>query len=164
MSNHISAFDPPLLAAIFSRPVRFMAKKELFENPIIRIALFLNGALLGALTALVYLRGNPLTYWSLILPHGIIELTAIFISGAAGLLIAKHIILPGRYSRKDALIAGAKQAVSLMSGVVIMLVIAGLIEGFFTPRAVGAEMKLIFAGATGLSIISYLLLPYFQRE
>ncbi|MFN2341131.1 MAG: lysophospholipid acyltransferase family protein [Halanaerobium sp.] len=44
MSNHISAFDPPLLAAVFSRPVRFMAKKELFENPIIRIALFLNGS------------------------------------------------------------------------------------------------------------------------
>ncbi|TDO87847.1 1-acyl-sn-glycerol-3-phosphate acyltransferase [Halanaerobium saccharolyticum] len=44
MSNHISAFDPPLLAAIFSRPVRFMAKKELFENPIIRFVLFLADA------------------------------------------------------------------------------------------------------------------------
>ena len=44
MSNHISAFDPPLLAAIFFFFLRFMAKKELFENPIIRIALFLNGA------------------------------------------------------------------------------------------------------------------------
>ena len=44
MSNHISAYDPPLLAAVFPRPVRFMAKKELFENPIIRIALFLNGS------------------------------------------------------------------------------------------------------------------------
>ena len=44
MSNHISAFDPPLLAAIFSRPIRFMAKKELFENPIMRIVLFLADA------------------------------------------------------------------------------------------------------------------------
>lgn len=44
MSNHISAYDPPLLAAIFSRPVRFMAKKELFENPIIRFVLFLADA------------------------------------------------------------------------------------------------------------------------
>lgn len=44
MSNHISAFDPPLLAAIFSRPVRFMAKKELFENPFIRFVLFLADA------------------------------------------------------------------------------------------------------------------------
>ena len=44
MSNHISAFDPPLLAAIFSRPVRFMAKKELFENPVLRFILFLADA------------------------------------------------------------------------------------------------------------------------
>ena len=41
MSNHISAYDPPLLAAIFDRPVRFMAKKELFENPIMRFVLYL---------------------------------------------------------------------------------------------------------------------------
>ena len=44
MSNHISAFDPPLLAAVLSRPVRFMAKKELFENPFIRFVLFLADA------------------------------------------------------------------------------------------------------------------------
>jgi 1-acyl-sn-glycerol-3-phosphate acyltransferase len=44
MSNHISAYDPPLLAAIFSRPVRFMAKKELFENPLLRFVLFLADA------------------------------------------------------------------------------------------------------------------------
>lgn len=44
MSNHISAYDPPLLAAIFPRPVRFMAKKELFENPIMRFILFLAGS------------------------------------------------------------------------------------------------------------------------
>lgn len=44
MSNHISAYDPPLLAAIFSRPVRFMAKKELFENPIMRFVLYLADA------------------------------------------------------------------------------------------------------------------------
>jgi len=44
MSNHISAYDPPLLAAIFSRPVRFMAKKELFKNPVMRFVLFLADA------------------------------------------------------------------------------------------------------------------------
>lgn len=41
MSNHISAFDPPLLAAVFNRPLRFMAKKELFENPFLRFVLYL---------------------------------------------------------------------------------------------------------------------------
>lgn len=41
MSNHISAFDPPLLAAVLDRPVRFMAKKELFKNPFLRFVLYL---------------------------------------------------------------------------------------------------------------------------
>lgn len=44
MSNHISALDPPLLAAIFPRPVRFMAKKELFDNILLRFVLFLAGS------------------------------------------------------------------------------------------------------------------------
>lgn len=44
MSNHISAFDPPLLAAVLPRPVRFMAKKELFESPLMRFVLFLADA------------------------------------------------------------------------------------------------------------------------
>jgi 1-acyl-sn-glycerol-3-phosphate acyltransferase len=44
MSNHISAYDPPILVAIFSRPLRFMAKKELFENPVMRFILYLADA------------------------------------------------------------------------------------------------------------------------
>lgn len=44
LSNHISLLDPPLLAAVSPRPVRFMAKKELFENPILRFILFLADA------------------------------------------------------------------------------------------------------------------------
>ena len=126
--------------------------------------LFINGALLGALTALVYINGSPLQYWSLILPHGIIELTAIFISGAAGLLIAKHLLLPGDYSRKGSLIIGAKKAASLIIGVVIMLVIAGLIEGFFTPQNISAEIKLLFAALSGVLVILYFLLPYLQKS
>ncbi|MFW6280976.1 MAG: lysophospholipid acyltransferase family protein [Halanaerobium sp.] len=44
MSNHISGYDPPLLAAVFKRPLRFMAKKELFEKPIMRFVLYLADA------------------------------------------------------------------------------------------------------------------------
>lgn len=44
MSNHISNYDPPLLAAVFNRPLRFMAKKELFESPVMRFVLYLADA------------------------------------------------------------------------------------------------------------------------
>lgn len=126
--------------------------------------LFLNGTILGALTALIYLYGNPVKYWSLILPHGIIELTAIFISGAAGLIIAKSILLPGEYSRKDAIIAGSKKAISLIIGVVFMLVIAGIIEGFFTPLNIASELKLIFTAITAVILTVYCSIPYLIKK
>lgn len=126
--------------------------------------LFFNGALLGALTVLVYTYGNPINYWSLILPHGIIELTAIFISGAAGLMIAKGILLPGEYSRKHALIKGAKESISLIIGVIFMLIIAGIIEGFFTPLNISESSKLIFAGASAILLTVYFSIPYLIKK
>jgi uncharacterized membrane protein SpoIIM required for sporulation len=126
--------------------------------------LFFNGALLGALTALMYMYGNPKNYWSLILPHGVIELTAIFISGAAGLIIAKNMLLPGELTRKHALIYGAKKAVSLVMGVVLMLVIAGIIEGFFTPLNISEEIKLTFAAITLLVLALYFSIPYLIKQ
>jgi uncharacterized membrane protein SpoIIM required for sporulation len=126
--------------------------------------LFMNGALLGALTALMYMYGNPKHYWSLILPHGIIELTAIFISGAAGLIIAKSMLLPGEFTRKHSLINGAKKAVSLVMGVVFMLVIAGIIEGFFTPLDISENVKLVFALVTAAILAVHFTVPYLVKK
>ena len=126
--------------------------------------LFFNGAMLGALTALIYTYGNPMKYWSLILPHGIIELTAIFISGAAGLIIAKSILLPGEHSRKHSLIKGAKQSISLVIGVIFMLIIAGIIEGFFTPLNISEVSKLIFAAISAVVLIIYFSIPYIKKK
>ena len=126
--------------------------------------LFSNGAVLGSLTGLIYLYGNPKNYWSLILPHGIMELTAVFISGAAGLLIAKSMLLPGEYSRRHSLIIGAKKAVSLVFGIIFMLIIAGIIEGFFTPSSISAEGKLIFAAITAVILTIYFSIPYIIKK
>ena len=126
--------------------------------------LFYNGLVLGSLTALVYKYGNPLIYWSLILPHGIIELSAIFISGAAGLIIGYKMLIPKAYSRKHSLIAGAKQAVSLIFGIVLMLVVAAIIEGFFTPLSISPIIKLIFALSTAVLLCGYFLVPYVGKN
>jgi uncharacterized membrane protein SpoIIM required for sporulation len=126
--------------------------------------LFFNGALLGSLTGITYLYGNPINYWSLILPHGIIELTAIFISGGAGLIIAKSMLLPGEYSRKSSLVAGAKKASSLIVGIIFMLIIAGIIEGFFTPLKISAVVKLSFAAITAVILILYFFTPYLKTN
>ncbi len=119
--------------------------------------LFLNGALLGSLTGLVYTVGNPISYWSLILPHGVIELTAIFISGGVGLMLGKSLLIPGKYSRKHSLIYNAKESIPLLLGSASMLIIAGIIEGFFTPLSISPVTKLVFAGITALLLIAYYL-------
>ncbi|WP_432666372.1 stage II sporulation protein M [Wukongibacter baidiensis] len=125
--------------------------------------LFYNGAILGALTGLVYIFGNPIHYWSLILPHGIIELTAIFISGGAGLILARSILIPREYSRRHSIMKGAKEAVSLVFGVILMLIIAGIIEGFFTPLSISPNGKLMFAVATAVGLVIYFLIPNFSK-
>ncbi|PKM51824.1 MAG: hypothetical protein CVV02_04230 [Firmicutes bacterium HGW-Firmicutes-7] len=126
--------------------------------------LFVNGALLGALTSLVAQNSsNILYYWALILPHGIIELSAIFISGGAGLRVGKALLIPGQYKRKDALIKNAKEAVMLMPGVILMLIMAGLIEGFLTPANISITFKLIFAAGTAISMVLYMIIPRKER-
>lgn len=118
--------------------------------------LFANGTMLGALTGLVSLNSSQmLYYWALILPHGIIELTAIFISGGAGLRVGKALLIPGPYKRKDALIKEAKEAVMLMPGVIAMLMLAGLIEGFLTPARIPMQFKLGFAVLTAVMLVLY---------
>jgi uncharacterized membrane protein SpoIIM required for sporulation len=126
--------------------------------------LFFNGAMVGSLTGLIYIYGDPVNFWSLILPHGVIELTAIFISGAAGLIIAKSMLLPGEHSRKDSLIKGTKEASSLVMGIILLLIVAGIIEGFYTPLEISETAKLAFAGVTAIVLAVYFSIPYFIKK
>ena len=120
--------------------------------------LFYNGMIVGALAAYVASTGvprNTLIFWSLILPHGVPELAAIFLSGACGLMIGRAMIAPGNYTRKDAVIKSAREAVHLVPGIAVILVIAGLIEGFFTPLGVPPGFKLGFALLTLFGLVLY---------
>ena len=119
--------------------------------------LIYNGLMVGALAAGVAEGRAALGFWSLILPHGIIELTAITFAGAAGLLIGSALIAPGQRSRVDALVERGRLAVLLILGIVPMLVIAGLIEGFITPPIwIPPIVKLIFAAGTGVALAIYM--------
>jgi uncharacterized membrane protein SpoIIM required for sporulation len=91
-----------------------------------------------------------------ILPHGILELTAISIAGGAGFLLAKALFAPGALLRSDALRLAGKEAVLLLCGVAMMLVVAGTIEGFITPLPFPAYSKLAFAMLTAIGLVAYL--------
>lgn len=98
--------------------------------------LVFNGISIGAIATLVGQNNLAYPFWAFVLPHGSLELPAIFFAGAAGLLIARAILFPGKYRRMEALKYYGSQAAQLVFGIVPMLVIAGTIEGFFSPNPV----------------------------
>lgn len=121
--------------------------------------LVVNGFNLGTLAALFYYKKANLLFWSLILPHGIIELFAVFICGGAGLIIGYSIINPGIYTRKDAFIIRGKAALKLVLGTIPLFIVAGFIEGYFTPLNIPEISKITFALVTFTLCILYIVIP-----
>ncbi|HEY6328407.1 MAG TPA: stage II sporulation protein M [Blastocatellia bacterium] len=91
--------------------------------------------------------------------HGVIELTAIFIAGGAGLMIGKAILMPGDLKRVDALVKNGLNAIKLIMGCVPMLLIAGFIEGFISPADIPAYFKLSVSAASAIALVAYFLKP-----
>ena len=116
-----------------------------------------NGASIGAVLALTYRAGFGQDLVSFMVGHGVIELSCIFIAGGAGLLIGSALIMPGDLSRADALKTRGKDAVRLMLGVAVLLVVAGIIEGFISPAPIDPRIKFGIGGITGVALYSYLL-------
>ena len=90
----------------------------------------MNGCMLGAFLALFFSRdlGFEATGWLMI--HGATELFAIVLAGAAGFSLGWAVAFPGELSRTDAAAAAGRRAATAMAGVVVMLFVAGLLEGF----------------------------------
>ncbi|WP_159882152.1 stage II sporulation protein M [Paenibacillus puerhi] len=119
--------------------------------------LVFNGLLIGALAALFWQSGRSYIFWAYILPHGIIELMAIFIAGGAGLYMGYRMIAPGRYTRKYMFLRSVKESALLLVGTIPLFVIAGIIEGYITPSPLSLEAKYAFAGLTVLALAVYVL-------
>jgi uncharacterized membrane protein SpoIIM required for sporulation len=118
--------------------------------------LFFNGVMLGAIAALVQQNSLAFPFWAFVFPHGALELPAIFLAGAAGLLIAKALLFPGEYRRVDAFKVYGNQAAQLMFGIVPLLLIAGTIEGFFSPSpAIPAPFKYLVGIGLLFGLIAY---------
>jgi len=117
-----------------------------------------NGLAIASVLSLTYNAGFGNDLLTFMVGHGVIELSCIFIAGGAGLLIGSAMVMPGDLSRADALKTRGKEAVRLMMGVAVFLVIAGIIEGFISPAPIPAAIKFSIAGLTGLALYSYLML------
>lgn len=122
--------------------------------------LFFNGLLIGAIAVLVGQNGLAIPFWAFVFPHGSLELPAIFMAGAAGLLIGRALLLPGQMGRVNALKFYGNQAAQLVYGIIPLLLIAGAIEGFISPNpAIADPLKYVIG-----SLLFALLIFYFQRD
>ena len=94
------------------------------------LLLVYNGTMLGAILALYGSHGLGMEMGGWLIIHGTTEIGAIILSGAAGIRIGWAVIFPGELTRLEAAAAAGRQAAIVMAGVVIMLGLAGLLEGF----------------------------------
>ncbi|MHC4224044.1 MAG: stage II sporulation protein M, partial [Planctomycetota bacterium] len=117
------------------------------------ILLFMNGLILGAFGALYHSRGLGLDWWGWVLPHGVTELFAVILCGAAGLALAHALVFPGRYTRLQNLALRGREAGIVVLGAVVLFFIAGLIEGIFRQMVMDITVRylVILLTASGLA-------------
>lgn len=101
------------------------------------VVLCVNGLMLGVFFGVGASADASVRFAAIVAPHGVLELSAIFIAGGAGLMLGHALVDPGDLFRRDALRIAAADAVKLAVGTVPMFVVAGLIEGMVSPQTEG---------------------------
>ncbi len=119
------------------------------------LLLVFNGVHLGAVLGLYANEGLLGVILAFVFPHGFMELTAICLAGGAGLWLGSAVLVPGRRTRRAALQARSRAALSLLAGVVGLLVIAGLVEASYSPSGLPAAAKFAFGGASAVVLALY---------
>lgn len=114
----------------------------------------------AAAVMLAFERGDVFLVW--ILPHGMLELTCIFVAGAAGLHIFWAWVAPGPRSRLESLAAAGRSLGTVAVGLVFALALAGLVEGFVTPQPWHPAVKLVL-GALALGVFLVYMLVIGRR-
>lgn len=118
-----------------------------------------NGVFFGALAGYLTERGLGETFYSFVVTHAAFELTAIMLSGAAGLRIGHSLLAPGRLTRRQALVAAARESVVIIYGVAALLLIAAAVEAFWSSATwIPPVMKYSVAAVCWIAVIAYLTL------
>jgi uncharacterized membrane protein SpoIIM required for sporulation len=118
-----------------------------------------NGCMLGAFLALFASHGLTAEAAGWLLIHGVTELFAITLAGAAGFSIGWAVTFPGERTRLDAAAHAGRRAALVMAGVIVMLFVAGLLEGFARQLVRQDLVRYAIALITGVFWLSYFYLP-----
>ena len=122
-------------------------------------SLYRNGMMLGVIGAACHQYGMSVALWSFVAPHGALELPAILIAGAAGFRLGHAMLFPGSLRWKDSVARGGIEATRLVAGVIPMLIVAGTLEGFFSPSHAPVELKFTVGGLLFILLLLWLFRP-----
>ena len=116
-----------------------------------------NGIVIGEAGGLFAASGELGKFFGLILPHGLLELSAIVIAGGAGLVLGWTIIAPGDRTRADALADEGRRSIVVVMGLVLVFLAAALIEGFVTGSPLSTPARVGIGTATWLAFTLYVV-------
>ncbi|PKQ25487.1 MAG: hypothetical protein CVT64_09805 [Actinobacteria bacterium HGW-Actinobacteria-4] len=120
---------------------------------------YLNAVHVGTIGAIMAEFGYLDIFFQLLLPHGMLELTAIWVAGAAGLKVFWTMLVPGPRPRIRALAEEGRSMVGVALGLVMVMLLAGVIEGYVTGSAMPWEVKNTI-GVLALALFwTYVLVP-----
>ncbi|WP_417380314.1 stage II sporulation protein M [Gimesia sp.] len=126
--------------------------------------LLFNGIFLGAVAGYIISQGNGDRFLSFVISHGSFELTAIAVAGGAGLILGNAIIHPGQRTRFQSLQVRGLEAVQIAGGAAAMLVMAAMIEAFWSPADFPDSVKYVVGSGLWLIVFLYLAFAGLQTD
>jgi uncharacterized membrane protein SpoIIM required for sporulation len=124
--------------------------------------LFQNAANLGLVGGLMFDAGKGGIFLGLLTPHGLLELTAVFLAAAAGMRLGWTVIAPGHRPRGQVLAEQGRAVVSVSAGLVVVLLVSGLIEALVTPSPLPTFGRIAIGVAAELAFLGYIV--HFGRK
>ncbi|HEY7859200.1 MAG TPA: stage II sporulation protein M [Candidatus Nanopelagicales bacterium] len=119
--------------------------------------LWQNAANVGLIGGLMASAGRLDLFFGLILPHGLLELTAVFLAAGAGIRVGWQIIDPGRRPRSVALATEGRAAITIAIGLVAVLLVSGLVEAFVTPSPLPTWARISIGALVWLAFLAYVV-------
>jgi uncharacterized membrane protein SpoIIM required for sporulation len=120
--------------------------------------LWANCVNVGVSGGILAANGKLGEFFALILPHGMLELTAVFIAAGTGLRLGWTIVDPGPRKRADALAAEGRSAFSVAIGLVGVLLVSGVIEAFVTPSPLPTWARISIGGIVEIAFLAYIFI------
>ncbi|WP_107705735.1 stage II sporulation protein M [Nocardioides allogilvus] len=117
--------------------------------------LFQNVANLAIIGSIMTRHDHAGHFWGLISPHGLLELTAVFVAGGAGLRLFWSWIAPGDRTRTQSMAREGRTAGTIALGLVVVLFISGIIEAFVTPSGLPTEARVGIGIVAELAFFAY---------